>query len=230
MTVSKKLYKTPFSAAYWRDALTDFHSLRSLIFASLMIAACMALGRIPSFPIAPGIKLVSWGYLARSLCGLVCGPVMAVVFGMAEDTLGFFLNSTGEPYFPGYALNTALGVLIYALFLYRAQVSVLRIFLAKLCNNVLVNIFLSSLWASMWTDGGFLMIAGAKVVTNLIRLPFEVLILTVLYAAVLPVLHRAGFLPDQAGRLRLWKTRFKELVGKSKKKQNPAKPKEPWEK
>ena len=230
MPKQKTLYKTPFSAAYWRDALADFRSLRSLIFASLMIAACMALGRIPSFQIMPGVKLVSWGYLARSLCGLVCGPVMAVVFGVAEDTLGFFLNSTGEPYFPGYALNTALGVLIYALFLYRTQVSVLRIFLAKLCNNVLVNIILSSLWASMWTDGGFLVIAGTKVVTNLIRLPFEVLILTVLYAAVLPALHRAGFLPDQAGRLRLWKTRFKELVSKAEKKQDPAKPKEPWEK
>ena len=203
--MSKTLYKTPFSRAYWRDAIVDFHSLHSLIFAAMMIAACMALGRIPSFQIMPGVKLVSWGYLARSLCGLVCGPVTGIVFGVAEDTLGFFLFPTGEPYFPGYALNTALGVLIYALFLYRAQVSVPRIFLAKLCNNVLVNIILSSLWASMWTDGGFLLIAGAKVVTNLIRLPFEVLILTALYAAMLPILHKTGFLPDQAGRLRFWK-------------------------
>ena len=214
MPKQKTLYKTPFSAAYWKDAMADFRSLRSLIFASLMIAACMALGRIPSFPIAPGIKLVSWGYLARSLCGLVCGPVTAVVFGVAEDTLGFFLNSTGEPYFPGYALNTALGVLIYALFLYRAQVSVLRIFLAKLCNNVFVNIILSSLWASIWSDGGFLFYASTKVVTNFVRLPFEVLILTVLYAAMLPILHRTGFLPDQAAKLRTWIDRLKTLASK----------------
>ena len=208
--MSKTLYKTPFSRAYWKDAVSDFHSLRSLIFAALMIAACMALGRIPSFQIMPGVKLVSWGYLARSLCGLVCGPVTGIVFGVAEDTLGFFLFPTGEPYFPGYALNTALGVLIYALFLYRAQVSVLRIFLAKLCNNVLVNIVLSSLWASIWSDGGFLLIAGTKVITNFIRLPFEVLILTALYAAILPILHRTGFLPDQTGRLRFWKSLKRE--------------------
>ena len=226
MPKQKTLYKTPFSPAYWRDALADFRSLRSLIFASLMIAACMALGRIPSFQIMPGVKLVSWGYLARSLCGLVCGPVMAVVFGVAEDTLGFFLNSTGDPYFPGYALNTALGVLIYALFLYRAQVSVLRIFLAKLCNNVLVNIILSSLWASMWSDGGFLFYAGTKVVTNFVRLPFEVLILTVLYAAMLPILHRTGFLPDQAAKLRVWVERMKTLMAKIKSKIS-ARSKEP---
>ena len=226
MPKQKTLYKTPFSPAYWRDALADFRSLRTLIFASLMIAACMALGRIPSFQIMPGVKLVSWGYLARSLCGLVCGPVMAVVFGVAEDTLGFFLNSTGDPYFPGYALDTALGVLIYALFLYRAQVSVLRIFLAKLCNNVLINIILSSLWASMWSDGGFLFYASTKVVTNFIRLPFEVLILTVLYAAMLPILHRTGFLPDQAAKLRVWVERMKTLMAKIKSKIS-ARSKEP---
>ena len=226
MPKQKTLYKTPFSPAYWRDALADFRSLRSLIFASLMIAACMALGRIPSFQIMPGVKLVSWGYLARSLCGLVCGPVMAVVFGVAEDTLGFFLNSTGDPYFPGYALDTALGVLIYALFLYRAQVSVLRIFLAKLCNNVLINIVLSSLWASMWSDGGFLFYVGTKAVTNFVRLPFEVLILTVLYAAMLPILHRTGFLPDQAAKLRVWIERLKTLMTKIKSKIS-ARSKEP---
>ena len=226
--MTKTLYKTPFSRAYWRDAAADFHSLHSLIFAALMIAACMALGRIPSFQIMPGVKLVSWGYLARSLCGLVCGPVTGIVFGVAEDTLGFFLFPTGEPYFPGYALNTALGVLIYALFLYRAQVTVLRVFLAKLCNNVLVNIILSSLWASMWTDGGFLFIAGTKVVTNLIRLPFEVLILTVLYAAMLPILHRTGFLPDQAAKLRAWIDRLKKLAAKIKRKSS-TETSEPWE-
>ena len=231
MPKQKTLYKTPFSAAYWRDAMADFRSLRSLIFASLMIAACMALGRIPSFQIMPGVKLVSWGYLARSLCGLVCGPVTGIVFGVAEDTLGFFLNnSAGEPYFPGYALNTALGVLIYALFLYRAQISVLRIFLAKLCNNVLVNIILSSLWTSMWSDGGFMVIAGTKVVTNFVRLPFETLILTVLYAAMLPILHRTGFLPDQAAKLRVWISRLKTLAAKIKKRKTPTEAKEPWEK
>ena len=226
MQISQKLYKTPFSRAYWKDAIADFRSLRSMIFAALMIAACMALGRIPSFSIAPGIKLVSWGYLARSLCGLVCGPVTGIVFGVAEDTLGFFLFPTGEPYFPGYALNTVLGVLIYALFLYRAKVTVWRIFLAKLCNNVFINIILSSLWASMWTDGGFLIIAGTKVVTNFVRLPFEVLILAVLYAAMLPILHRTGFLPDQAAKLRVWIDRLKTLMAKRKSK-NSTQSKEP---
>ena len=88
---------------------------------------------------------------------------------------------------------------------------------------------LSSLWASMWSDGGFLFYAGTKVVTNFVRLPFEVLILTVLYAAMLPILHRTGFLPDQAAKLRVWIDRLKTLAAKIKRKTS-TQSKEPREK
>ena len=40
---SQELYKTPFSAAYWRTAGKDFRRPRNLAFSALMIAACMAL-------------------------------------------------------------------------------------------------------------------------------------------------------------------------------------------
>ena len=109
---TRTMFKTPFSAAYWRCAVDDFRSLRSLVFAALMIAACIVLSKF-SIPIYAGLK-ISFGFLARSLCALVCGPVTALVFGAAEDTLSFFLASSGDPYFPGYMLTTMLGTFIYA--------------------------------------------------------------------------------------------------------------------
>lgn len=33
------------------------------------------------------------------------------------------------------------------------------------------------------------------------------LMLVALFAALLPILHRMGFLPNQAGRLKLWKSK-----------------------
>ena len=30
---------------------------------------------------------ITWGFLARALCALVCGPVLGVVFGFSEDIL-----------------------------------------------------------------------------------------------------------------------------------------------
>ena len=33
-----QLYRTPFSRAYWRDALTDSKKVKILVFSALMVA------------------------------------------------------------------------------------------------------------------------------------------------------------------------------------------------
>ena len=109
---SAQLYRTPFSPAYWRDACRDMRLLRLLVFAALMIAMTRALSLIPSIPI--GHTKFSFGFLARALCALVCGPVLGLVFGFAEDILGFILQPSGNFFF-GYTLSTMAGVLVYAL-------------------------------------------------------------------------------------------------------------------
>ena len=114
------MYAHPFSADYWRDASREVRDLRKLLFSALMIALCIVLAQVPSVPLFGGAK-VTWGFLARSVCAWVCGPVLGLLFAFAEDILSFFLTGGGGyPFFPGYTLTTMLGVLTYALFLYRA--------------------------------------------------------------------------------------------------------------
>ncbi|MEI3296833.1 ECF transporter S component [Dysosmobacter welbionis] len=121
------MYAHPFSADYWRDASREVRDLRKLLFSALMIALCIVLAQVPSVPLFGGAK-VTWGFLARSVCAWVCGPVLGLLFAFAEDILSFFLTGGGGyPFFPGYTLTTMLGVLTYALFLYRAPLRVWRI-------------------------------------------------------------------------------------------------------
>ncbi len=200
--MSTQLYRTPFSRAYWRDALRDFRKPRNLVFSALMVAACVVLSYIPSLKIYGDVKITSWSYLARALCALVCGPVNAVVFGVVEDNVGYFMNPSGG-YFPGYMLTTVLGVLIYALFFYRAKVTVPRLFFAKLLNNV-VNVFLGSLWSSILSGKGYWTYVSVRAVTNAVRLIPDVIVLAVFFGAILPILSRTGLLPKGVDRLRLW--------------------------
>ena len=199
-----EIFKTPFSRAYWRCAAADAKKLRTLVFSALMVAACVALGYLKSVPVVNNIR-VSWGFLARALCALVGGPVNALLFGFVEDTVGYMMDPS-EGWNPFYIFTTMLGVFTYALFLYRAEVTVLRVFLAKLATN-LQNVFIGGLGTFLWYSGGkgYWTIAGASAVKNAIMLPVQALLLVVLFGALLPILHRMGFLPDQAGRLRLWK-------------------------
>ncbi len=191
------LYKHPFSSAYWRDALKEFKNLKTLVFSALMIAACIALSYVPSIPIGDAVK-VSWGFLARALCGLVGGPINALVFGAAEDTISYLAHPTG-PYFPGYMLTTMLGTLLYALFLYRAKVTVVRVFLAKLCTNVL-NVTLGALWSSILYGKAYLVVAGTSLLKNAAMLPIQTAMLCALLAALLPALGQLGLLPAQSSR------------------------------
>lgn len=207
------LFKTPFSRTYWQYAVRDAKKLRTLVFSALMVAACVALGYLQSMPVVNNIR-VTWGFLARALCALVGGPVNALVFGFVEDTVGYFMHPTGG-YNPFYIFTTMLGVFTYALFLYRTEVTVLRIFLAKLATN-LQNVFIGGLGTYLWYSGGkgYWVIVGGSAIKNAILLPVQTILLAALFAALLPILHRMGFLPDQAGRLKLWKR--PEWVGRKK--------------
>ena len=220
--MSQTLYKTPFSPAYWRDALADFKKPRTLVFSALMVAACVALSYLKSIPIVDNVR-VTWGFLARALCALVGGPVNALLFGFVEDTVGYFINPDGG-YNPFYIFTTMLGVFTYALFLYRAEVTVTRVFLAKLLTNI-QNVFLQSLGTYLWySSKGYWIIAGERAVKNAIMLPVQTVMLVALFAALLPILHRMGFLPAQAARLKLW--RKPEWMGRKKEREEQA---VPWE-
>lgn len=198
-----ELFKTPFSRAYWRCAVRDFRKTRTMAFSALMVAACVALGYLRSVPVVNNIS-VSWGFLARALCALVGGPVNALVFGFVEDTVGYFMNPQGG-WNPFYIFTTMLGVFTYALFLYRAEVTVLRVFLAKLATN-LQNVFIGGLGTYLfYSNKGYWAIVAGSAVKNAVMLPVQAVMLAALFAALLPILSRMKLIPPQADRLRLWK-------------------------
>ena len=194
-----QLYHTPFSPAYWRDALTDSKKVKTLVFSALMVAVCVALSYARSIPIFYNIR-VTWGFLGRALCAMVCGPVNALAFGFVEDTVSYFMNPDGG-YNPAYVITTMLGVLTYALFLYRAKVTVTRLFLAKLVTN-LQNVFLGSLWTYLWyTDQGYWAVVSASALKNVAMLPVQALLLVVLFSAMMPVLSVMGLTSREADGL-----------------------------
>lgn len=205
MKHSMQIYQTPFSRAYWKDAAAELHHLRTLVFSALMIAACVALSYVPSIPVTDGVR-IGWGFLARAMCGLVGGPINALVFGFAEDTVSYLMNPSGS-YFPGYVLTTMLGTMIYALFFYRARVTLLRVFLAKLCNNV-INVLLGSVWSAILYGKGYLYYVSTRIVTNSMMLPIQTVMLAVVLATALPALCQLELLPSgMDGHLHLWNRR-----------------------
>ena len=183
------MYAHPFSADYWRDASREVRDLRKLLFSALMIALCIVLAQVPSVPLFGGAK-VTWGFLARAVCAWVCGPVLGIVFAVAEDLLSFFITGGGGyPFFPGYTLTTMLGVFLYALFFYKSKITLCNVFLAKLLTN-LENVLLGALWMAILSGKAWYITASGSVIKNLVCLPFQTVLLLLLMTALRPALKK----------------------------------------
>lgn len=192
-----ELYSSPLDHGYWPEALRSLRDLRVLSVAALLLAVQTVLGAF-FIPVMGGAVRVQFTFLSASLAGLVCGPLVAPLYGVAGDLLGFFLFPKGDPFFPGYTLSAVLGAVLYALWLYRARISVLRLALCRGTVNILVNAAVGSVWRTMLYGGGsYGFYFKASLIKNLAMLPVETAVLVLLMRLLLPALSRGGLVPAQ---------------------------------
>jgi len=183
--------ETLLHRSYWKAAAADLYSTRNLVFAALMVAMARVLALIPSIPIAH--TKLSFSFPARAMCALVCGPVAGMVYGFVEDILGFILQPTGEFFF-GYTISTMAGMLVYALCFYRRRVTVVRIVVANVLVNIMVNAVMGSLWTMMIRGGGYWGWFTVSLSKNLLTIIPKSVVLYFFFQALLPVLARVGVL------------------------------------
>ncbi|NCC86391.1 MAG: folate family ECF transporter S component [Clostridia bacterium] len=182
-----------FSSEYWKNAISQMNNLQTMSVMALMIAFNIA---ISSFFIPVGINLrIYFSFIPTAIAGFIGGPILALAYGFACDTIGFIAHPTG-PYFPGYLLSSMLGALIYSLFFYRSKITIVKIALCKLTVNVFVNIVLNSLWSSILFDKGYYYFLTKSVIKNLSMLPIEIIILVSLFKVILPIASKMKLIPS----------------------------------
>ncbi|MFU0832995.1 MAG: Folate transporter FolT [Oscillospiraceae bacterium] len=125
--------------------------------------------------LSPILK-VGFSFLPIAAAGMLFGPVAGGTVGALGDIASSFINPTG-PYFPGFTLTAFLSGAVYGLILYRKPVTLLRVTLAKTAVTVLVSLCLNPLWLSILYSRAFFAVVSARVVTNLILLPIDIVLL-----------------------------------------------------
>ena len=111
-----------------------------------MFLALDVLARVLSAKTA--LLQISLTFVPTSMCAMTLGPMYAAVRAFFGDFLGFVLKPMGL-YFPGLGISAALYAICFSLFLYRRNKGILRIFLCVLLSQVLIGIFLNTLWFTM---------------------------------------------------------------------------------
>lgn len=194
------LFRSPLSKGYWRAAAQEWKSVKILALAALLIALRVVISKffIP-LPIAGSTQRIYFTFFINALGSYLYGPLMALAAGGVADLVSFVIAPTGGFFF-GYTLTAMAGSLIYALFFYRARITVVRIVLCKLVVNLLVNVGMNGLWDSMLMGKGYLALMAVRIPKNLITLPLEILLLVLFFNLMLPIVEQMGLAPAQPRR------------------------------
>lgn len=190
---STTLYAHPFSKAYWHDAAMELKDTKMLIIAALMIALRVSM-KWTAIPLAPNLNINVGAPLVNAMGAMIFGPVVAALAACVSDFVGYLLFPQGGVYFLPYMFVEVAGSVLFALFFYRAKVTVTRVILARFSMDLFVNIILNS-FVSMWYYAAILgksyafMILPA-VIKNLCLFPIESFLLTLFLGVVIPITRR----------------------------------------
>lgn len=210
---STTLYAHPFSRAYWRDAAAEMKDTRMLVAAALMIALRVAL-KMVYIPLAPNLK-INTAFIANAIGAMIFGPVVAVLAAVVSDVLGVMLS--GEVYFVPFVLTEVAGSLIFALFLYRAKLTPIRVTLSRFCICFFVNILLQTplmmLYYQVMMGGKTYILTLPHIFKNLFMFPLESLLLTLLLAVIQPITYRMKLTYNKEESLRFTKKQVGFIAG-----------------
>ena len=218
-TKSTTLYKTPFSAAYWRDALAEMKDIKMLVITALLVALRIAL---KPFAIYIGPQMaIQTATLATALGAMIFGPVVAIPAAIISDTIGFMIFPTGD-YFLPFVLTEIAGTMIYALCLYRAKPSATRVIIARFLICFLVNVVLQQfIFAWQYTymgnpekakDSIMGIMTTARIFKNLFFFPIESVVITLFLKVLLPITARAKLTHGGSTGLEFTKRQIAALV------------------
>jgi ECF transporter S component (folate family) len=197
-TKSTALYSSPFSKGYWRDAAAELKDTRMLAVTALMIALRIVLKPL-AIPLGPQLSIQT-AMLATALGAMIYGPVMAIPAAMISDTIGFMIYPTGE-YFLPFMLTEIASTVIYALCLYRAKATPIRVMLSRFLICFLVNVVLQQFVYAWWytyignpekaKDTVMGIMTVTRIFKNLAMFPIESVVLTLFLKLLLPITKRA---------------------------------------
>ena len=199
------LYASPFSKAYWRDAARELGKVRMLAVAAILIAVRVALKSV-AIPVAPPTLMINLGFFVNALGAMIFGPVVAILAAAISDTLGCILFPTGVYFFP-FIFTEIAGSLIFALFLYRAPLTNLRVTLSRFCVSFFVNIVIQTpimlLYYQMVLGKSYAIFDLPRICKNLVLFPLESLLLILFLNVITPLTYRMKLTYEPPKKLKI---------------------------
>lgn len=151
---NENVYNNPFHKSYWKNSLNAFKNVKDLAVIAILFAMMLMCKLIP-IPTGFGNLGLSFTYLFFSIISMIYGPVVGIVIGLLSDVLGYFINSSGGAFFPGYTLDAMTAGFVYGIAFYKTKLSFSKCLYARMFINLVVNVIFGSLWYSIMYNLNF---------------------------------------------------------------------------
>lgn len=165
----------------FQQSVKELHRVSTLTTAGVLIALAVVLASINIYLSAT--LRISFSFLPLSVGGMLFGPVVCGVMGVATDILGYFAHPSG-PFFPGFTVNALLTGLLYGCFLYKKTVTWKRTLLVSAVVTVLIDLLLTPFWLSIMYHQPISLLSTAHFIKNAILFPINLVMMYTLLKAV----------------------------------------------
>lgn len=165
----------------FRLSAKEMKRTSSLVGVAMLCAVNVVMGQF-SINLTPTLK-IGFAFLPVGVCGMLYGPVLTGLAGVANDLIKFFLKPSGQ-FMIGFTLIEGLQGVLYGLFLYRHKVSIPRVFFTRLCITVFLNLCLTPLFLYLYYGQGFIGLVAGRLVKNIIMLPITTAVQFVLLRTI----------------------------------------------
>lgn len=104
------------------------------------------------------------------------GPVAGALTGAFGDILGWIVRPAG-PYHPGFTISGFVSGIIYGIFLYKKEITWVRVFFAAVTIVVVVELGLNTLWLITLYGGAYKVLVAGRLLKAVITVPLQMFVL-----------------------------------------------------
>lgn len=174
-----------FFNLFKRSAL-ELKSIRCITVTAMLIALDLAIKLLTTMRTSDTLH-ISFAFVALASVSMLYGPTVGFAAGMITDILGYLIAPSGA-FDIRFTLIEALGAMIYGIFLYNAENDrwlLPRVIAAKTTVVIICNLWLTTWAVASLAGKGFLAMFPARAIKNLVQLPIDIIILSVLLPLIL---------------------------------------------
>lgn len=154
-------------------------STRELCMLAMLTALNVVMAEVLVFPAIPKVLELSFGFVPIAVCGMLFGPVPAMLVAVVGDVVGAAIFNAGD-FFLGYTLTALLTGLFYGLFLHKDGLKWYHVLIGQLLVSLVCYAGCNTLWAYLMGYARTAQYIVTRLTVNVVAYPIYALVLFLL--------------------------------------------------